>query len=591
MNLLRNLPQDDAQAVLRSVRSGTDVASIVNHFKVGDILLEMSVSPEARFRYVFPYRSELPQDVMLDNPYLDSMIYESAALYSAGQCPSHVENQDADKERDSSCSERMKPYLHPFHATQVIDPWLSDVRPSSWTAVCHDDNLMRDLLAGFLRCEYQFSAAFQKDYFLEDMSRQQSEFCSSLLVNIVLAYCCICYSQLERRDEYWNPTTLTYRFFVEAQRLWQLSADVPRITTIQASILFNVFYNLCGLDEVGQSYRIHAVDLAHKICLFDDSPTIVGERTRRGRAYTAWALFNWESLVAFAFMHFPLLTKPPDWDLPDPLKEAQWYGEIWLKYPLSQNLSSTYFGHIFQARCRLRVIMNEFCQAAYSKDSALTLEKAGELHSQLQSWFIGLPKPLQPRTIVLPSHLQLHMYYHHLTLAMYELLLDSGAGQDSLPLQMVTAARKYLQTLVRLYYLRHGYDAMNLYLVIPLMLVGEHCINSIDKQTPEPRLEALRSTLILVAKGLADQRRNHYLANALFRVVRGRMRPREAALLRDAVEEDAVEPPMAQAVRSHWPVSVVKNLGDMDSYILTNLVESYAQLTVELVDAAGGGDD
>ncbi|PHH78069.1 hypothetical protein CDD80_7419 [Ophiocordyceps camponoti-rufipedis] len=454
VDLLKNLPYQDAQVALRSFRSGTDIASIVSHFKVGNILLEMAVSPETRFRYVFPYRSELPQDIMLDNPYLDSTIYESATLYSGGQFPTCAKNLNTTKAGNPSCSEHQKPYLHPFHATQVIDPLLSAVRPSSWTAVCSDDVLMRDLLAGFLRCEYQFTAAFQKDYFLEDMSCQQSEFCSQLLVNIVLAYSC-------------------------------------------AAILFNVFYNLCGLDEVGQRYITHAVDLAHKICLFDVSVT--------------------------------------------------------------------------------------------------GLEKAGELQSQLQSWFTGLARPLRPRTIVLPGHFQLHMYYHHLILAMYEPLLETGANQPSLPLQMVTAARKYLQTLVRLYYLRHGFDAMNLFIVIPLMLVGAYCIDSINEQTPEPSLEALRSTLILVAKGLAGQRRSHYLANALFRVVRGRMRPREAALLRYAAdaneEEDVVEPPMAQAVRSHWPVSVVRNLRDVDSYTLTNLVESYAQLNVEEVDAASEGDD
>ena len=82
-------------------------------------------------------------------------------------------------------------YLKPFHAAQVVNPRLSDVRVSAWTAVCDDDMLLRDLLRVFFRCEYEFTAAFQKDYFLEDMASNKSEFCSSLLVNVVLAYSCV----------------------------------------------------------------------------------------------------------------------------------------------------------------------------------------------------------------------------------------------------------------------------------------------------------------------------------------------------------------------------------------------------------------
>ena len=51
--------------------------------------------------------------------------------------------------------------------------------------------LMRDLLRVFLRCEYHFTAAIQKDLFLEDMAAQREDFCSSLLVNMVLAYSCV----------------------------------------------------------------------------------------------------------------------------------------------------------------------------------------------------------------------------------------------------------------------------------------------------------------------------------------------------------------------------------------------------------------
>ncbi|KAI9656021.1 MAG: hypothetical protein M1821_005082 [Bathelium mastoideum] len=168
---------------------------------------------------------------------------------------------------------------------------------------------------------------------------------------------------------------------------------------------------------------------------------------------------------------------------------------------------------------------------------------------------------------------------------MYEPLLETKSSQGPAPQHVVADAKKHLQTLVRLYYLRHGFEAMDLFIVVPLMVAGSDAIDAIHEQTNADDLETLRSTLILVAKGLYDQRRNHYLAEALYRVVRGRMRPRESELLKDAMSPDEQEleekREMVQAVRSSWPVSVVKKMDDLGSHILTNLVDNYAHLNME----------
>ena len=177
------------------------------------------------------------------------------------------------------------------------------------------------------------------------------------------------------------------------------------------------------------------------------------------------------------------------------------------------------------------------------------------------------------------------MYHHHLLLTIFEPLLDAKTNQEPSPQQIVADAKKHLQTVLRLYYLRHGYEAMDLFIVIPLMLAASECLDAINEQTPASQLEVLRSTLILVAKGLYNQRRNHYLAEALFRVIRGRMRPSEVALFKGIMNMDEAEevekPDMAQTVRSHWPVRVVKKKEDLDSHILTKLVENYAHLNID----------
>ncbi|OPB40292.1 Zn2Cys6 transcriptional regulator [Trichoderma guizhouense] len=560
--------------------------SLLNYLKTGNALLQMAVAPETRFRYELPYRTEMPEYYLGDNPYMDSMIYGAASLYSKDDERSKIAGRTATGRAGKRASKGYQDvYLKPFHAAEVIDPRLTDAKISSWTSVCKDDVLMRRLLSVFLRCEYHFTSAFQKDYFLDDLVANRKEFCSSLLVNIVLAYACVCFPNFPDRAEYWNPKALVYRFVMEAKRIWELENHVPRITTIQAGIVFNVFHNLCGLDEIGQPYRIRAIDLAHKMQLFDSTVGGRSYKMQRSMAFLAWTLFNWETLVGFSFMFTPLLKEPPNWALPDPSQDGKWYGEIWLKYPLTDTLSPSHFGNVFRAKSYFRIIMNEFCCTAYTEGSQVTVEKAYELLGKLKHWYYGLPSPLQPKTIVLPTHLQLHIYYHHLILTIFEPLMDTPTNQEPPPQQVVAESKKHLQTLIRLYYLRHGYDAMDLFIVIPLMLSGSDCIEAINDQTPAAELELLRSTLILVATGLYSQRRNHYLAEALFRVIRGRMRPSELSLLKNTMKIDESEweekSSMVQEVRSSWPVSVVKKKEELDSHILTNLVESYGNLNVE----------
>lgn len=78
-----------------------------------------------------------------------------------------------------------------------------------------------------------------------------------------------------------------------------------------------------------------------------------------------------------------------------------------MKYPGSDRLFSSNFAEVFEARSRFRIIMNEACQIAYSPDSDMTLNKAHVLYGQLRNWYHSLPVSLQPKSVVLPGHLQL----------------------------------------------------------------------------------------------------------------------------------------------------------------------------------------
>ena len=130
----------------------------------------------------------MPRGYYIDNPYLKSMLYETASVYSYRGGP---ELTTPSVPAELTSGEEKSLYLKPFHAARVVELLLTDAKISKWTPVCKDDELMRELIRALLRCEYQFTAAFQKDLFLQDLSAGRKSFCSPLLVNVLLGYACV----------------------------------------------------------------------------------------------------------------------------------------------------------------------------------------------------------------------------------------------------------------------------------------------------------------------------------------------------------------------------------------------------------------
>jgi hypothetical protein len=191
---MQTLPEQDAIELFRSVRKGRDLATILNRFKDGDLLLQMHLVPETRLRYNLPYSKNLPP-VLLESgsPYLDTVIY------TPNFTSSPLEQLAGGSKSAPSVPMRSThetQYVRPYHAATLVEPRLERARPSDWTTVCSDDVLLREILAAYFTHEYHLFPAFHKGYFLEDMQSPQADkrevqLCSSLLVNAVLAYGCV----------------------------------------------------------------------------------------------------------------------------------------------------------------------------------------------------------------------------------------------------------------------------------------------------------------------------------------------------------------------------------------------------------------
>lgn len=172
----------EAIEICRRVRSGLDVKTVVSLVQDGDLLTQMHLHPETRFQYTFPFLKHMPAFLyQQDNVYMNTQLYRSIV--------SHQERDTASKAAASHGQDMQ--YVVPYHAAELVDAQVGSVKLSKWTAVAKDDAFLTQLLQSYFLLEFPFFPFFHKDYFLEDLVAGRQQFCSSLLVNAILAAACV----------------------------------------------------------------------------------------------------------------------------------------------------------------------------------------------------------------------------------------------------------------------------------------------------------------------------------------------------------------------------------------------------------------
>jgi hypothetical protein len=179
--MLQSRSDKDANDIFRRLRTGADVEGIVKHIQDGDLLVQLSLTPNTEFRYQFPSGLGVPSYFLNDptNPYLSSVLYEAVSNPSSPRTESHSKDDD-----NKSHEPR---YSVPYHAATNIDVRIKNVQPSKWTSVSTDDDMMRELLDVYFICEYTSFPFVHKDHFLDHMALELNEFCSPVLVNAIFA--------------------------------------------------------------------------------------------------------------------------------------------------------------------------------------------------------------------------------------------------------------------------------------------------------------------------------------------------------------------------------------------------------------------
>ncbi|KAI4914966.1 hypothetical protein J4E90_005003 [Alternaria incomplexa] len=261
-----------------------------------------------------------------------------------------------------------------------------------------------------------------------------------------------------------------------------------------------------------------------------------------------------------------------------------------------------YLGQTFLSLIKLRCIMNDIAGKALPEDDGdnnLDIEQASRYHLMLVQWFRDLPEPLQPQNAAMPTQLLLHMQFHNLVTMTFQPFLEkekslnwpnhSGAFQKYTgfsPAQLYAASKASLQTLLHMFFHRHGFEAYYIFLLQVLVQLG---FDSIERlRTPEAQQEhfpaimkATRATLILCAKGLRDQGHNFFLSELVFRILRDKMNPVDVRLLKDWAhikDEGEREKSMMEHVYGEYPVNVESITSDPTEQRLNRLLQTMADL-------------
>ncbi|KAH7205502.1 hypothetical protein BKA60DRAFT_578446 [Fusarium oxysporum] len=569
--ILATKPMHEGTDILRRIQSGHDVESILDHIQRADILKQAHVVPDHYYQYEFPYRREMPSFLIQEgNQYLDSWLYK----YSL----SETRIQDS----DNPPTEYPIIYEAPYHAAEMVEPRLDHIDARKWTCIIDDNSLLRKLLETYFMTEYTFYPAFQKNYFLEDMAAGRSKYCSSLLVHAVLASACHGYSKMSHRSQFWNPRTLGYQFLAEARRLWELEIGNARLTTIQAAIVLSLVHDANGSDEVGRSYLAQAVAAAHAMHLFSTPTKNSDDLEYYARAFTAWALFGLQAVHSFHVFKAPLLSMPPSIQLS---KQDDCYGDFGLRYPSAKGPVSVKYANTFRTLSEFRVIINDVAAVFFSgfKNTPDTIvDRIKGFCIRLDSWYRNLSPGLKPTEILFPWQLKLHMHYYNLIVYLLETLRMTTAPAlvDDSVQKALSDAKIKMETLLRLYYLRHGFESYDIFIVILLAFIGFMHAKTLDSSKMVD-LESRKSTVVLVVKGLGDQSNNCYLARVVFRLLKGSIGSKNDFLLKEVgiVEEDGEdEKAMEEQVNSSWPVDLEWIDVDPEKNRLDNMIRKTKEL-------------
>lgn len=297
----------------------------------------------------------------------------------------------------------------------------------SWSTVTKDRELVVHLINMYFTYHFPFFTTLSKSLFYRDFlrgkppSNSRRAYCSSLLVNAMLALGChFTNSSLACANPH-DPATKGDAFFAEAKRLIVENDEYekPRLTTVQALCLMSVREAGCGREQKGWVYSGMSFRMAQDLGLNLDSGGITAsketmdEQEIDARRITFWGCFLFDKCWSNYLGRIPQLPVAnitvPKYDV-FPNEEA----EMWSPY------TDSGVGRMHSQPSRTRAVALQISRLCEISNDLLIffyhpqhlekpigktteLKKLSELHTRLESWKRDLPKEFEAKEGQLPN--------------------------------------------------------------------------------------------------------------------------------------------------------------------------------------------
>ncbi|KAF2217273.1 hypothetical protein CERZMDRAFT_64542 [Cercospora zeae-maydis SCOH1-5] len=395
------------------------------------------------------------------------------------------------------------------------DEYLQQENPvTSWTSVTNDPELVLHLVNMYFTWHYTFFTTLSKQLFFRDFmlgqpppyARRKTHYCTSLLVNAILALGCHFTSHAGARDNPEDSATAGDHFFREAKRLIMENDEheKPHLTTVQALALMSVREAGCGREGRGWVYSGMSFRMACDMGLNLDPSQLTGNRYVSGdeneedvRRVTFWGCFLFDKCWSNYLGRLPQLPSAnvtvskyevfPDED------SAPWspYTDSGFTQAHAQPSRTRAVALQLTKLCE---ISNDLMKYFYNptdmdktKGKAAELKKLSDIHTRLEAWRRELPKEMEPKEGGLSSVLVMHMFFQLLFIHLFRPFLKYTHATSPLPAnvsprKLCTQAAAMISKLMRLYKRSHGLRQIcNIAVYIAHSACTIHLLNLPDK--------------------------------------------------------------------------------------------------------------
>ncbi|PGG97509.1 hypothetical protein AJ79_09179 [Helicocarpus griseus UAMH5409] len=387
---------------------------------------------------------------------------------------------------------------------------------TTWTQVTKSKELIRHLLTMYFTWHYAYFTTLSKKLFYRDFVKgRPTQYCSSLLVNAMLALGCHFSSWPAARRDPKDSATAGDHFFKEAKRLILENDEheKPKLCTVQALALMSVREAGCGREGSGWVYSGMSFRMAYDLGLNVDAIGMAShnltEEDIDARRITFWGCFLFDKCWSNYLGRQPQLSGAsitvPKFDVfPD--EDA----ETWSPYTDSGVTRE----HIQPSRTRavaLQII--HLCEISSDLLSCFyhptplerhvgkqeELKRLSQLHTRLEAWRKSLPKEMEPKEGQLPQILLMHMFFQLLFIHLYRPFLKYTKTTSPLPAhvsprKLCTQAASMISKLLRLYKRTYGFRQIcNIAVYIAHSACTIHLLNLPDKTAKRDFIHGLKN--------------------------------------------------------------------------------------------------